>query len=74
MRRFEKAKEFVQSDQFGNVIDFFQGVRGDSVSGQPVQRVPPPDPRVVQGLFKKPDYTPLYILGAIAVLVAIIKK
>ncbi len=62
-RRFEKAREFIQSDRFGNVIDFFQesGIVG---SQQPPT---PPQP-------KKPDYTPLYILGAIAVLVAIIKK
>lgn len=61
MRRFEKAAEFVQSDTFGNVIDFFQAQRGQKKKEE--QRKP-----------KKPDYTPLYILGAIAVVVAIIKQ
>ena len=67
-KRFERAKEFIQSDQFGNVIDFFQAsgiIQGGG--GQKQQKTNPPAP-------KKPDYTPLYILGAIAVLVAIIKK
>ena len=58
MRRFEKAAEFVQGETFGNVIDFFQAQRD-------VKKPKPP---------KKPDYTPLYILGAIAVVVAIIKR
>jgi len=63
-RRFEKAREFIQSDRFGNVIDFFQE---SGIVGSQQAPTPPPQP-------KKPDYTPLYILGAIAVLVAIIKK
>jgi hypothetical protein len=64
-RRFERAKEFIQSDRFGNVVDFFQesGIISGGTS-QPRQPAP----------IRKPDYTPLYILGAIAVLVAIIKK
>lgn len=66
-KRFQKAREFVQSDQFGNVIDFFQASGILSGGSQPMQPAPMPQP-------KKPDYTPLYILGAIAVLVAIIKK
>lgn len=68
-KRFQKAREFVQSDQFGNVIDFFQasGIIAGGSQSQPMQPAPMPQP-------KKPDYTPLYILGAIAVLVAIIKK
>jgi hypothetical protein len=69
MKRFEKAKEIVQSDQFGNVIDFFQAVRengnGNNVQASP-QFIPIPQ--------KKPDYTPLLILGAVAVIVALIKK
>ena len=67
-KRFERAKEFIQSDQFGNVIDFFQAsgiIQGGGGQTQQITRPPAP---------KKPDYTPLYILGAIAVLVAIIKK
>ena len=67
-RRFEKAREFIQSDRFGNVIDFFQesGIVGSQQAPTPTPTTPPQP--------KKPDYTPLYILGAIAVLVAIIKK
>lgn len=67
-RRFEKAREFVQSDRFGNVIDFFQESGIISGSG-PVPQAPMPATKP-----NKPDYTPLYILGAIAVLVAIIKR
>ena len=66
-RRFERAKEFIQADRFGNVIDFFQ--ESGIIAGNNPQPTPQPTPQP-----KKPDYTPLYILGAIAVLVAIIKK
>ena len=66
-KRFEKAREFIQSDQFGNVIDFFQASGIIQGGQQKQQKTNPPAP-------KKPDYTPLYILGAIAVLVAIIKR
>ena len=68
MRRFQKAKEIIQSDRFGNVVDFFQSSGIISGQGQ-VQQTNP-----VQQKVMKQDYTPLYILGAIAVLVAIIKK
>jgi hypothetical protein len=67
MKRFEKAKEIVQSDQFGNVIDFFTAVR--ETKGNGVQ----PAPQVVT-VKKEQDYTPLLILGAVAVIVALIKK
>ncbi len=71
MRRFQKAKEILQSDQFGNVLDFFQSsgvIAGTGTQSQvPIQQQQQP----VQ---QKTDYTPLYILGAIAVLVAIIKR
>lgn len=66
MKRFEKAKEIIQSDQFGNVIDFFTGMRTqDSPTTQtpPKKQTPP-----------TPDYTPIIILGAVAVLVALIRR
>lgn len=67
-RRFDKAKEFVQSDTFGNVVDFFQaqGTIGSQQRSPAVQQRQTPPP--------KQDYTPLYIMGAIALLVALIKK
>jgi len=65
MKRFEKAREFVQSDQFGNVIEFFQGVRGQ-------QQAPPPQRNVT--IKEKQDYTPLFIFGAVAIIVALLKK
>tara|TARA_Y100001963_G_C6542726_1_gene336296 strand:- start:121 stop:336 length:216 start_codon:yes stop_codon:yes gene_type:complete len=69
-RRFAKAKEFVQSDTFGNVVDFFQsqGTIGSSQSKSP------PVQQQQQQRPPKEDYTPLYIMGAIALLVALIKK
>ena len=69
MKRFEKAKEIVQSDQFGNVIDFFTAVR--DTNNEPAPFVPS-TPVIMPK--QTPDYTPLMIMGAIAVLVALIKK
>ena len=71
MKRFEKAKEIVQSDQFGNVIDFFTAVREQN-GNQSTQRPQTTDRSQLQR--QKQDYTPLLILGAIAVIVAMIRK
>jgi len=77
MKRFQKAKEIVQGEQFGNVIDFFQSVRGqDQQPSRDDNRLQRQTERSQQSSQRqqKPDYTPLYLMGVVAILVALIKK
>lgn len=73
MKRFQKAKEIVQGEEFGNVIDFFQSVRGqDQQPSRDDNRLQRQTERSQRA--QKPDYTPLYLMGVVAILVALIKK